>query len=183
MAEDFEVGGPPPEEASNRPFIIAAALIGGLLVLSIICLALYGLVLAPRQREARATEAANIILQNTEVALGMTETEQALWASTTPTATRTAIPSPTATRTPTQVVVLPSATPTQVVGTVDPLTATAAAQATINALTGGGGTVTATALPSTGFADDVGVPSLLTLAALFVVVIVVARRLRTRAAP
>ncbi len=43
MAEDFEVGGPPPEESSNRTFVLAAAGIGGLLVLSLICLGLYAL--------------------------------------------------------------------------------------------------------------------------------------------
>ncbi|MEW6566879.1 MAG: hypothetical protein AB1449_01695 [Chloroflexota bacterium] len=178
MADDFEVGGPPPEESTNRPFIIAATLIGGLLVLSMICLALYALVLAPRQRAARATEAANIILENTQVALAITETEQARW--TTPTLTPTRTPPPSPTRTPTQVVVLPSATPTQPVATVDPLTATAAAQATIAALAGGAGTPTATALPETGFADEVGVPSLLMLGAVLIVVVFAARRLRMR---
>ncbi|TET84067.1 MAG: hypothetical protein E3J37_04275, partial [Anaerolineales bacterium] len=68
MAEDFEMGGTLPEESSNRTFIMAAAGIGALLVLSMICLGVYALVLAPRQQEARATQAASIILQNTEVA-------------------------------------------------------------------------------------------------------------------
>lgn len=179
MAEDFEVGGPLPEESSNRPFIIAAALIGGLLVLSMICLALYALVLAPNQRAARATEAANIILENTRVALAITQTEQARWTTPTLTPTRTPLPSPTVT--PTLVVVLPSPTPTQPVVTLDPLTATAAAQATIQALAGGGGGApTPTALPATGFADEVGVPSLLMLGGALVVVVFVARRLRMR---
>jgi hypothetical protein len=77
MADDFEVGGPLPEESTNRPFVIAAAVLGGIMLLSIVCLGLYALVLAPRQRAARATEAANIILQNTQVVLGMTETGRA----------------------------------------------------------------------------------------------------------
>jgi hypothetical protein len=37
----------------------------------------------------------------------------------------------------------------------------------------------ATELPGTGFADDVGIPGLLALAAIFVVVIFLVRRLRT----
>jgi hypothetical protein len=177
MAEDFEVGGPLPEESTNRPFIIAAGVIGGLLVLSMICLGLYALVLAPRRGEARATEAANIILQNTQVALSITETNQAHRASVTPTPTNTPVPSPTATATRTQVVVLPSSTPSTPQPTVDPLTRTAAAQATIAALAGAR-TPTTTALPATGFADEVGVPSLLLLGAVLVAVVIIARRLR-----
>jgi len=57
MAEDFDVGGPLPEESGNRTFVIAAAGLGGLLIVSMICLLVYALVLAPLQREARATEA------------------------------------------------------------------------------------------------------------------------------
>jgi len=39
-------------------------------------------------------------------------------------------------------------------------------------------TPTATGLPDTGFADDIGAPTLLGMAALLIVVIFVARRLR-----
>ncbi len=173
MAEDFEVGGPLPEESSNRPFVLAAAVIGGLLVLSMICLALYALILAPSRQIARATEAANIILQNTQVAREITET--ALAEGTTPTASPTPVP-PTLTATPTRVVVLPTDTPTAQV-TADPRTATAAAAATIAALVQVR-TPTPTALPATGFADDLGVPSLLLLGGILLVVIIAARRLR-----
>ncbi|OGO15199.1 MAG: hypothetical protein A2Y93_00765 [Chloroflexi bacterium RBG_13_68_17] len=175
MAEDFEVGGPLPEESSNRPFVMAAAVIGGLLVLSMICLALYALILAPSRQIARATEAANIILQNTQVAQAITET--ALAEGTTPTASPTTVP-PTSTATPTRVVVLPTDTPTVTLQvTADPRTATAAAAATIAALAQVR-TPTPTALPATGFAEDVGLPSLLLLGGILLVVIIVARRLR-----
>jgi hypothetical protein len=50
MAEDFEVGGPPPEESSNRTFLYAAGGIGLLILISIGCLAGYALVLAPAQQ-------------------------------------------------------------------------------------------------------------------------------------
>jgi hypothetical protein len=183
MAEDFEMGEPLPEESSNRTFIMAAAGLGGLLILSMICLAVYALVLAPRQQEARATQAALIILQNTEVA----QTQTAEAAEDTPTSipTITNTPLPTATVTPTQVVVLPSDTPTPftTLPTIDPLTATAAAQATAGA-DGGEATATATptALPATGFADEAGIPTLILFGALLVVVVFVARGLRTRSA-
>jgi glucose/arabinose dehydrogenase len=182
MAEDFEMGGPLPEESANRTFIMAAACLGGLLILSMICLAVYALVLAPRQQEARATQAALIILQNTEVA----QTQTAEAAEDTPTSipTVTNTPLPTATVTPTQVVVLPSDTPTPftTLPTIDPLTATAAAQATADAEAGETATATPTALPATGFADEAGIPTLILFGALLVIVVFVARGLRTRTA-
>jgi type II secretory pathway pseudopilin PulG len=185
MADDFEVGGPLPEESTNRPFVIAAAVLGGFMVLSIICLGLYALVLAPRQRAARETQAANNLLQNTQVIVGMTETAGALQPSFTPPPTRPPLPSNTPT--PTRVVVLPTDTPTATTAppsTAGPLTQTAAAQATINALAATmGRTPTATALPTTGFADDVGLPNLILLGGGLVVIVFLARRLRTRASP
>jgi hypothetical protein len=182
MAEDFEMGGPLPEESTNRTFVMAAAGLGGLLILSMICLAVYALVLAPRQEEARATQAALIILQNTEVA----QTQTAEAAEDTPTSipTETNTPLPTVTVTPTQVVVLPSDTPTPftTLPTIDPLTATAAAQATADAEGGEPATATPTALPATGFADEAGIPTLILFGALLVIVVFVARGLRTRSA-
>jgi hypothetical protein len=68
-------------------------------------------------------------------------------------------------------------TPVVAQATVDPALATAAAQATLSALQA---TATPTALPSTGFADEVGLPSLLLMGGALVVVIFLARRLRTR---
>ena len=109
MADDFEVGAPPPEESSNRTFLIAAAAIGGLLILSMICLAVYSLVLAPRAREARLQEATQIVLENTRVAQALTEEAQGTRVTPTATATRTALATATSTRT--QVVVLATATP------------------------------------------------------------------------
>jgi len=185
MADDFEVGGPLPEESTNRPFVIAAAVLGGIMLLSIVCLGLYALVLAPRQRAARATEAANIILQNTQVVLGMTETAGALEPSFTPPPTRPPIASntPTATR----VVVLPTNSPTATTAppsTSGPLTQTAAAQATLNARAATTTrTPTATALPTTGFAEDIGMPNLIFLGGGLIIVVFFARRLRTRASP
>jgi type II secretory pathway pseudopilin PulG len=182
MAEDFEVGGPLPEESSNRTFVIAAAGLGALLVLSIVCLAVYALVISPRQRQAseatRAAQAIEIDLQNTAVA--QTQTAEAIGATDTPEPTATDTPEPSVT--PTQVVVLPSDTPTPflTLPTMEPQTATAAAQATLAAMGGGGGTPTPTALPTTGFADEVDMPILLLLGGALLVVIFITRGLRSR---
>jgi cytoskeletal protein RodZ len=182
MAEDFDVGAPLPEESSNRTFVMVAGGLGALLVLSMICLAVYALVLAPRQQASRATQAVEVNLQNTQQAQTQTAAVVQQTPSRTPTATETQ--EPTATVTPTQVVVLPTstATPFLTLPTLAPETATAAAQQTLAAQGGGGATVTATttALPATGFAEDIGVPTLALLGGVLLAVIFIARGLRTR---
>jgi Tfp pilus assembly protein PilV len=180
MAEDFDIGGAPPEEPSNRTFVIAAAGIGGLLVLSMICLALYALVLAPAQQRNRAADATAVALQNTEVAQSITQTSDAARATPTRPSTDTPVP-PTATVTHTQVVVLPTDTP-EATSSSTPFTnlGTQSAQQTLDAsgqITSTP-TPTATALPTTGFADEIGLQGLLLLGAALLVVVVVARRLR-----
>jgi hypothetical protein len=169
MAEDFEIGGPPPEESTNRTFVLAAAGIGGLLVLSMVCLALYALVLAPRQRQGRADEATQIALSNTQVAQAVTLTAGAQFPSATSPATRTATGTPTGTptRTQTPVVVVPTAT----------ATVTPGIPGTIAVMTF---TPTVTALPTTGFADEGGFPMLIVLAGVLILVAIVARRMRLR---
>jgi cytoskeletal protein RodZ len=179
MAEDFEVGGPLPEESSNRTFLIAAAGIGGLLVLSMICLGVYALVLAPRQQQARVEQATQIVLQNTQVAQSLTQTAAAGRATQTPTPSETPVPN-TPTATATQVVVIPTDTPFTTFGTSAPLTATAAAQQTLDAAQQTTPTATPTALPATGFADEAGLPTLFLLALGLLAVVIVARGIRTR---
>jgi hypothetical protein len=175
MAEDFEVGGPPPEESSNRTFLFAAGGIGLLILISIGCLAGYALFLAPRQAEGRQAQLTAIAAQNTQTSLQITQTAGARFPSPTTPPTRT--PAPTSTSTPTQVVVVASATPTTAAATLDPAQATAAALATQRALTP---SPTVTALPTTGFADEGGFPTLLILAGVLVIVVIVARRMRMR---
>jgi LPXTG-motif cell wall-anchored protein len=82
----------------------------------------------------------------------------------------------TPTSSPTPLLAVPTDTP---VPTTDPRTATVAAlltQAASAQLTPG---PTTTALPSTGFADQVGIPGLVGMAILLIAVIFLARRLRT----
>jgi hypothetical protein len=144
MAEDFEVTGGLPEDDENRTFVIAAAGLGGLIVLSLICLGVYALVLQPRQREAALQQPTSIVLTNTAVALGLTQTAEAADFTPIPTEpppTFTPAPIDTDTPVPTQVVVLPTDTPTPftTLPTVAPLPATAAAQLPPAALASAGG--------------------------------------------
>ncbi len=198
MADDFEVTSAPLEQGENRTFVIAAAALGGLIVLSLICLGVYALVLQPRQRQAAIERPTEIMLTNTAVAVGLTEAAAEQIATFTPLPSNTPQPSATprptntASPTPTPVIVLPTNTPTSTpfttLATVGPETATAAAQQTATALALGGGaatptrTPTPTALPTTGFGDEVGLPGLAGLAAVFLAVIILSRRLRTRTA-
>ena len=175
---DFELEpeeSPPPEESTNRTFYIVAGVIGGVMLLSLICLALYALVYAPQRRNQQATQVAAIDAQNTQVAIAAEET--ALAAKFTSTPTITPIP-PTATDIPPATLVV--AAPTQVLAspTID-RTATVSALLTEAAAGQLTATPTASSLPDSGFAEDVGVPAMVGLALLLVVVIFLARRLRT----
>jgi len=218
---------PEPEEGgSNRTFLIVAGVLGGIMVLAIACLALYALVLAPRQRSTQATQVAQINAQNTQVHMAAEQTALAAKWTATPSATPTAaspfeytvqpgdtldsiarrfgvdlavlralnnmaidaqpqvgkviiIPNPglsldDITPVPTPVLAQPTAASPTIdrTGTVAALlTEAAAGKLTI--------TPTASGLPDTGFADNVGVPGLFGLALVLLAVIFLARRLRT----
>jgi hypothetical protein len=165
----------PPEESSNRTFIIVAGILGGITLLALLCIAVYAFFVLPSQRNQRERELAELNLQNTQVAQALTQTAAA--KQITPTRTPTAIP-PTATRTPTAVIAVPTNT---VVVTMDPRTATVAALLTQAAqvTTAVTPTPVTTGLPETGFAEDVGIPGMLALALLLIVIFFLARRLRT----
>ncbi len=178
MDNEFDVNGtPPPEEASNRTFVIVAGVLGAIMLLTLVALALYAFIFGPRRDEQRATQIAEINAQNTQIALAAEQTAQALQFTDTPTATLTPTVTPTFTSTPTSVVVVP--TEVQATATPDPRTATVAALLTQAAGAQETVTPTASGLPQTGFAEDVGVPGLVGLTLVLVVVIFLARRLRT----
>jgi LPXTG-motif cell wall-anchored protein len=164
-----------PEDSGNRTFYIVAGVIGGVMLLSLICLALYALVYAPQQRDQQATQDAAINAQNTQVAQAAVETGLAAKFTSTP--TRTSIP-PTTTASPSPTLVIAAPTQGQVTPTID-RTATVSALLTEAASGRETPTPTASSLPDTGFAEDVGIPAMVGLALLLVVIIFLARRLRT----
>lgn len=165
----------PPEESTNRTFYIVAAAIGGVMLLSLICLALYALVYAPQQRNRQATQVAAINAQNTQVAQAAVETGLAAKFTATPTITPIP-PTATASSSPTLVIAQPTQGP--VTPTID-RTATVAVLLTEAAAGRLTATPTASALPDTGFVEDVGIPAMVGLALLLVVIIFLTRRLRT----
>jgi LPXTG-motif cell wall-anchored protein len=175
MDAEPEINGtpPPPEESSNRTFIIVAAILGGITLLALLCIAVYALVYVPQRRSSQATQVAQLNAQNTEVAQAITKTSLAF--AFTPTPTITPIPN-TSTPTSTPVVAVPTNT---LIPTQDPRTATVAALLTQAAEAQKTVVPTSTALPTTGFADEVGIPGLLGMAVLLVAVIFLARRFRS----
>ena len=163
----------PPEESSNRTFLIAAGILGGIVLLSIACLAGYALVILPQQRAAQTGEQNAQATQNAQINEALTATGVAFDLSQTPQATETLSP------TDTPVVAQPTATNTpEFTLTPDPATATVAAGLTQLAASTSTIVVTSTALPTSGFADEVGLPGLVIAAIVLVVVIFLARRLR-----
>ena len=165
----------PPEDSTNRTFYIVAAAIGGVMLLALICLALYALVYAPQQRVREATQVAALNAQNTQVAQAAVET--GLAAKFTATPTITPIP-PTATASPSPTLVIAQPTQGPVTPTID-RTATVAVLLTEAAAGRLTPTPTASALPDTGFVEDVGIPTMVGLALLLVVIIFLTRRFRT----
>ncbi len=160
---------PPPEESSNRTFLIAAGILGGIVLLSIACLAGYALLILPSQRNAQQQAASTIEAQNAQVAQALTSTAQ---AAAFPTATIT--PPPTAT----PLIAQATATAIAATNTPDPATATVAAALTQAALAQLTHVPTSTALPGTGFADEYGAPGLVVVGMALIAVIFLARRLR-----
>ncbi len=190
--------------ASNRNFLMALGIIGSLFVLMTIALVVVAVLVLPRERARRELVNAAIVTQNVATAVKATEEAVILMIpSPTPTLDVTPVP-PTATAT--SVVAVPTntstaaATATELV--LDARTATVAALLTqaveskMTATPGNGITATviagvgataaaatarATQLPTTGFADDVGLPGMFGMAIGLIVVIILVRRLRLSA--
>lgn len=81
MPEGGEDGAP--GGSNNRTFLIAAGIIGGVILIALICMAGYAFFLLPRQKAAQTAGQAAVLLTNTAIAGGATSTAQALLATAT----------------------------------------------------------------------------------------------------
>lgn len=181
--EDFDFGEETPsepqpqeEKPSNRNFLIALGVIGGIFVLVAIALVVVVLFVLPQRNAALREQQQAQLAANTATAFAATENAQQALLLLTPSAT----PVPP-TNTPV-IVQPPTATPTLTPTSVsDAQKATLSAQQTQLAAGKFTATVlpTSTALPETGFADEVGLPGMIGIAVALVVIILVARRLRS----
>lgn len=165
----------PEESNNNRTFLIAAGILGGIILISIACLV--GVYLFTRSSSAELDAQAVAATQTAQVASNFIN--DAL------TATFQASILPTATEPPSATPVVNVATVTTTAGTSAANAGTpAAATATVGAALTQAAIAqltivpTTTALPKTGFVDDVGVPGLVVMALAFIIVILMARRLR-----
>jgi hypothetical protein len=169
--DDFPADDIPPEEGNNRTFLIVAGILGGIILITAACLG--GVLLLNRNNTPAVDPAAltaTAQAQSNVINDALTATFQ---ASILPTTTLTP------TTTATSVVALASATPTTDPALLNaPLTATIAAALTQAAAAQLTIVPTTTALPNTGFFDDYGFPGMFVLAIAFMVVILLARRLR-----
>ena len=170
----------PPKRRGNRTFLIAIAIVGIIFVIALILLLLVAPKLLANQRLAQQEQAAQINAANTATAMYATSMAQLAQATKTPTKTVVAA-SGGAAPTKTPVVVIQQNTPMGAGGSGLSASELATVSALQTQMAGRGvGTpgATSTALPSTGFADEVGLPMMAGLAIILVAVIVLSRRLR-----
>jgi cytoskeletal protein RodZ len=193
-AEGEEAETPPP--SSNRNFILGISILGGIILLGIIGVVLFAIFggqnkTSEYDQQLALINAANTATVQASTQVAMTQAAEREFA-------RQTLNAPTVTSSPTPVISFPTETsaltatkvlqtpnPTQVeltrqaeekAGTSTPtatLSVSAAQTATAVAKTATGN------MPGTGFADEVGLPLMIGMAALLLVVIFVARRLRT----
>ena len=172
----------PPNGNGNRNFLIIAGVLGGIMVLALLCIAALALFkFLPGQQSAQDVNATNEA-QATTVVLSASQTASV--PKFTATSQPTVVPTNTRAPTNTPVIVLgPTKTPT-----VDMAVATRNALLTAVVQTSVPTTQptsqitsqpTKTALPVTGLADELGAPGLIATAFVLVVIIFLMRRLRT----
>jgi hypothetical protein len=174
---------PPKPPNPNRTFLVALGIIGVIFVIAVIVMGVIAAMVIPQQQQQQQQQANQIYAANTVTAMAATVQQATAFYLMTPSATLVPTGTPVPTATP--LLALPTATATQPLSDLD-----AAHTATISAMlteaAGGGLTPTAltgtpSAMPTTGFADEIGLPGLLIMAAVFVALIFFARRLRLSA--
>jgi preprotein translocase subunit YajC len=182
--------GQAPKVPTNRNFKLIMAIIGAIIVVILIAVGVYFFLIRPNQvsqTDIQKSTAVAINAANTATASVLTQ--QAVIAKATNDSlvlTLNAPPTNTPVATSTPLILMPTETLTPTVtGTPVPEgtqnvfnTQTAAALQTQAAEKLGTATATPTALPGTGFADEVGLPMMVGMAILLLVVMVMARRLR-----
>jgi hypothetical protein len=179
---------PPPEEKSNRTFWIVGGIMAGLVFLTLVCMAIYFLILRPRTTtQSNATQAAISTENALNIQKATLTAQAAQWTATIPPTplplpTKTTVPN-TPVPSPTPVISIPLSSPAAT-DTTDPATLAAmqtqlAYQMTSTFFVGQGTPgFEGQGMPSTGFFDEVGLPGMIILALALVIVILLARRMR-----
>ena len=159
----------PPEESSNRTFLLIAGILGGLVFLGLLCIAGFLFFRNSANQQNDATAIAQVTQQQATVQAGVTQTSIAQGLTQTAAVTNTVPP----TNTPVIAEATATSSPT-------PAPATETVAAAFTQLANSTQTIipTSTALPNTGFVDDFGAPGLMLIAVALVAVIFLVRRLR-----
>lgn len=181
---------PLPEESNNRTFLIVGGVFAALIFLTLVCGAIYVLWLGPRLASQRNSAQATIEAGNAQIVQQMTSTANAaLWTPTSPptnTPVNTDTPLPTPLNSPTPIIAAAgaeTATPTTDPATLQAMQTQLAQQITATAFaqinpTGTIMFAASTAIPRTGFFDQVGLPGLIILTLALIAVIFLSRRMR-----
>jgi hypothetical protein len=177
----------PPDRNGNRTFMIIAGILGGIMVLALLCVA--GLALFKYLPGQQAAQSANATNEARATANAFASSQTAVAPPATATKPPVVIPTNTIVPTNTPVIAIgPTKSPT-----LDVAMATIYAMRTQNAQSSSTPVVptsqptssqptprpTTTALPNTGIAEEMGTPGLITAAFVLVVIIFLMRRLRT----
>lgn len=177
--------------SSNRTFKIAIGVLGGIIVVALLALAVVYLLRQNQPGTPLVDQSAEIYAQNTATAGAATAGAATVRAALLSVGTQQATEAPTntpviavATNTPEPPPPTETVAP-EVGGGLDPAARTATVAAFLTQIAGGGTvtptgpTATATALPDTGIADDLRLPTLGAVTLGLLLVIILARRLRT----
>jgi len=168
--DEFDDAENPPEESNNRTFLIVAGGLGFLVLVALLCLGAFFLLRGTTTSQTNdMTANAQLTEQAMTIEVGLTQNADSQAKTQAAAATATLPP------TNTPVISAASATPSE---TPNPATATVGAAFTQIAISTQTVIATSTALPNTGFADDVGIPGMFALALILVLVIFFVRRLR-----
>jgi hypothetical protein len=167
--DTFDDDSDTPEESNNRTFLLVAGGLGFLVLCALLAVGAYVIFnLNSGQTTNESTAQAQATMQEMTVQAALTQT------AIVQAQTQAAV---TSTVDPTDTPVIAEATVTMT-ETPNPATATVGAAFTQIAASTHTIIPTSTALPNTGFADDVGIPGMFALAIGLVILIFLVRRLR-----
>jgi len=156
-----------PEESNNRTFLFIAGGLGGLILVVLLCVVGYIIFNSTSNQNADLTAQAQAAAQEATIQAALTQTAVVQAQEV----------EDTATVAPTDTPVIAEATAT-LTETPNPATATVGAAFTQIAASTQTIIPTSTALPNTGFADEVGLPGMFAMVVGLIAVIFLVRRLR-----
>ncbi len=166
----------PPEESNNRTFLFIAGGLGFLVLLGLCAAVGYFFLNSNKTQQTEVTAQVQATFQQATIAVGLTQ--NSINVAQTQAAGVTATLPPTSTPVIAQATVTASPTQNPATATVGAAFTQIAAASTASTQTTLTVIATSTALPNTGFADDIGLPGMFAMAFAFVIVIFLVRRLR-----